>query len=239
MTAINAFYDRDDRFAYIASDGAVFSYADGTVTALGGKVSLYRDHRIAWAFAGPEIISYIVAEVENQLADNLLVSQADLLKAMETAFQLCRKKIAIGAPEREATGGNDMTVIAAVYLESEARPAIYRIASNPAAIDGQPVNQWHEIEGVFIPSRVPAYIADRGYWIDDAVADSRALFRAQRHHDFEGMHSAPCVGGTCSLYRVGPDGIKAWDILQFADKVGERADISDTGNDVLRDIEMI
>ena len=195
MSAINAFFDRDDRVAYIASDGAAFSYADGTVTRFGGKVSLFPEYRVAWALAGPEIIGYISAYVESQL----ILDQADLLRVMEKAFQLCRKNIAIGAPERETTGGNDMTMVATVYLEAEARPAIYRIASNPAAIDGQPVNRWHEIEGVFVPSRIPAYIADRGAWIDDAVADSRALFREQRHHDFEGMHGAPCVGGTCSL----------------------------------------
>ena len=44
------------------------------------------------------------------------------------------------------------------------------------------------------------------------------------------------MGGTCSLYRVGPDGIEAWDILEFADKVGAVADISGTGVDLLRPV---
>ena len=44
------------------------------------------------------------------------------------------------------------------------------------------------------------------------------------------------VGGTCSLYRVGPNGIEAWDILEFADKVGTVADIADTGFDLHRPI---
>ena len=53
---------------------------------------------------------------------------------------------------------------------------------------------------------------------------------------FVPMPRAPAVGGTCSLYRVGPDGIEAWDILEFADKVGTIADISHGGVNILRPV---
>lgn len=48
--------------------------------------------------------------------------------------------------------------------------------------------------------------------------------------------AAVAVGGTCSLYRVGPDGINAWDILGFAAKVGVVADIADPGDNISRAI---
>jgi hypothetical protein len=92
----------------------------------------------------------------------------------------------------------------------------------------------------FSPAKVPAYIAGRDCWIDDAVADSRALFREQRYHGFETMNDTIVVGGVCTLWRVGSDGIAARDILDFGDEIGRRADISDSGRDLLnmREIEI-
>jgi hypothetical protein len=232
MTAINAFYDRDDRYAYLASDGAAFSYDDGTVVSLGGKITVFPEFRIALAFTGPNIGGEIVSHVCQQP----IIGQTHALQLLQDAMLSARKGMAKGKPAGEISGINDIRAIAVVYLEAEKRPAIYSFVTNPAASPGCPVNRWHEIEGVFVPSEVPAYIAERGMYVDDAVHDCRALFRAQRHHNFEGMHCAPAVGGTCSLYRVGPDGIKAWDILEFADKVGAVADIADTGTDALRPV---
>lgn len=235
MTAINAFFTPDDMFAYLATDGAAFSYADGTVTALGSKVSLFPEYRIAWAMAGPNIGAYIVEHV----CKSWPMDQDDVLRLMQEAFIKCRKEMKRGKPDGEASNANDLTMIAAVYLEAEARPAIFRIASNRAAMPQCPVNKWHEIEGTIQPPEVPAYIKDRGMWLDHAVNDCRAVFRAQRHAKFPGMNGAVGVAGTCQLYRVGPDGIKAWDILEFADKVGAVADIADTGVDVLRPLGAI
>jgi hypothetical protein len=230
MTAINAFYDQDDRFVYLASDGAAFSYVDGTITTLGSKISIFPKYKIAFAMAGPNISAELVADVCRQLP----VTQAEVLQYLEASAVIARHGMAKGKPEGEKTGVNDIAIVAAVCLETEKRPALFRLDTRPEKLTGFAPNRWHEIEGVFIPSIVPNYIAERGMYVLDAVTDTRALFRAQRHHDFEGMHGAPAVGGTCQIYRVGSDGIKAWDILQFADKPGEIANISDTGADLLR-----
>jgi hypothetical protein len=230
MTAINAFFTYDEMFAYLACDGAAFNYADGKVTALGSKVSMFPEYGIVWAMAGPNLSAYIAEHV----CQGAPLDQRGVLRLMQEAFIECRSAMKLGKPEGEASFVNDMTIIAAVYLEGEARPAIYRIASCDKAMPDCPVNEWHEIEGTIQPPEVPAYIKDRGMFLDDAVTDCRAVFRAQRHAAFPGMNGAVAVAGTCQLYRVGPDGIKAWDILDFGEQIGDRANLVDQGTDVLR-----
>lgn len=231
MTAVNAFRD-ENQFAYIASDGAAFSYTDGTVMTLGGKVSLFPEYRMAWAMTGPNLSAYIVAEVSN----HPIATQSDLLDAMEKAFRLCRKNIAFGAPDREVTGGNDMTLIAALWHEIEERPAIYRIASNKDVMPEHPANKWHEIGGCFTPKNAPQHISETGLDLADLIPECRAMFRVQRHHDFGTPNGGICVGGTCSVYGISREGIQGGEILEFGDTVGSLPDISDTGVDVMRPI---
>lgn len=232
MTAINAFYLEDPRYVYLACDGAKYSYDDGAVTELGGKVISLPKHGIVAALAGPNLGNEIAEAV--RVANPL--DQREALELFRLAFLTARLAISNANSLGDATGTNEMVLIAAVYLKDEARPSILSISTHEGANGNELVPQWREIEGVLIPSKVPDYITDRGAYLLDAVTDCRALFRAQRHHDFEGMHGAPAVGGTCQLYRIGADGISGWDILEFNDRVGAVADIADTGQDVLRTV---
>lgn len=151
MSAINAFYDRDDCVAYLATDGAAFSYANGTVEALGGKASLFPQFNIALAMTGPNFAAEIVAHVCRQLP----LDQADILRHLQETVVLARHGMAQGKPEGELSGVNDLTMVAAVFLETEKRPALFRIDTRPASFTGLIPNRWHEIEGVFIPSTAP------------------------------------------------------------------------------------
>lgn len=228
MSAINAFHDRDARFAYLACDGAVFSYLDGTVIELTGKAFMFPEHKIVLAMTGPNFGNDIAEYARSQQSFN----QHDTLRHIRDAYMVVRERLREAAPEREATGGNDLTLVAAIYLGGESRPAIYRMASNKNAIGDFAVDEWHEIPGVFIPGVAPDYLIARGLHIEDAVTDTRELFRTQRKFKFETIGGV-AVGGTCTLYRVGPDGIRAWDVLQFADRVGELPSLTESGTDIL------
>lgn len=234
MTAINAFHDVDTRIAYLACDGAKYSYVDGKVIELGGKIIALPKHGIVAALAGPDLINEIIQIIDGSAQNN----QREALESIRLAFLTARAAMYEAKPLGEAGILNEMVLIAAVYLHGEARAAIMRLSTFEGANGDDLVPRWHEIEGTFIPSTVPHYIADRGMYVDEPVTDCRALFREQRHHEFEGLQGAPGVGGTCTLYRVGPDGINATDILKFADKVGEIADIADTGADLLRPVSI-
>lgn len=229
MSAINAFHDRDERFAYLACDGAVFSYIDGTVIELAGKAFAFPEHNIVIAMTGPNFGKDIAEYALGQQTFN----QHDTLRHIRDAYMAVRERLREAAPEREATGGNDLTLVAAIYLGGESRSAIYRMASNKNAIGDFAIDEWHEIPGVFIPGVAPDYLIARGLHIEDAVTDTRELLRTQRHFKFETINGGVAVGGTCKLYRVGPDGIRAWDVLQFADPVGELPSLTDSGTDIL------
>lgn len=230
MTAINAFFDSDG-FVYLGSDGAVYSYDDGRLIDLRSKVFAFPRYGFAAAFTGPDIGRQVVKLIHEEAPKD----QHAALELMRLGLLTCRAAMHQAKPDGEDSVVNDMVAIAAIYLEHKAETAIWSLSTHAGAnVEGE-APKWRDITGVFIPSTVPPYIAARGY-VSDPVTDTRALFRAQRHHDFEGMHGAPAVGGTCSLYRVGPDGITAWDILEFADKVGQIADIADTGVDILRPV---
>lgn len=233
MTAINAFFDSDG-FAYLGADGAAYSYDDGKITDLRSKVFAFPKYGFVAAFTGPDIGQHVADIIHDEAPED----QQAALELMRLALLTCRVAMLHAKPEGEDSVVNDMVAVAAIYLEHKAEAAIWSLSTHEGAnVEGE-VPQWRDITGVFIPSTVPPYIAARGY-VSDPVTDCRALFRAQRYHDFEGMHGAPAVGGTCSLYRVGPDGIMAWDILEFADSVGAVADISDTGVDTLRFVSSV
>lgn len=234
MTAINAFHDRDGRFAYLACDGAVFSYDDGTVTNLIAKAFAFPAHKIVLAISGPNFAKDIADYATSQPTNN----QHDTLRHVHDAYVAVRERCRHDAPEREETGGNDLTIVAAVYLDGESRPVIYRMSSNKEAIGDFRVDEWHEMPGVFIPGVAPEYLIDRGLHIEDAVTDTRELLRTQRKFKFETIGGV-AVGGTCTLYRVGPDGIRAWDVLQFADRMGELPSLTESGTDILSEAKII
>lgn len=227
MTAINAFQDED--FAYLACDSAYVDYGSGKVALLGFKMFAFNDHRVVVALAGAGLLPNIMVDVSNDLN----IDQGDLLKSLERNFLKARKEAVINRPQHEETGLNEITMIATCYLEREARPAILRISSSDATLPGQPVNRWHEMDGFHFPGDYPADTLKHA-WVDDPIADSRALFRAQRKSAYPGIARGSGMGGTCTVMRVGRDAVDGWDILEFADKVGAVADIADTGVDVLR-----
>ena len=230
MTAINAFFDSDG-FVYLGADGAVYSYDDGKITDLRSKVFAFPKYGFVAAFTGPDIGRQVVELIHDAAPED----QQAALELMRLCVLTCRAAMIQAKPEGEDSVVNDMVAVAGIYLEHKAETAIWSLSTHEGANAAGEAPEWRDITGVFIPSTVPPYIAARGY-VSDSVTDTRALFRAQRHHDFEGMHGAPAVGGTCSLYRVGPDGIKAWDILEFANKVGTIADISHGGVNILRPV---
>jgi hypothetical protein len=232
MTAINAFFDSNS-FAYLGADGAVYSYDDGKITDLRSKVFAFPKYGFVAAFTGPDIGQHVADIIHDEAPED----QQAALELMRLALLTCRAAMLHAKPEGEDSVVNDMVAVAAIYLEHKAEAAIWSLSTHEGAnVEGE-APKWCDITGVFIPSTVPPYIAARGY-VSDPVTDSRALFRAQRHHEFEGMHGAPAVGGTCSLYRVGPDGIMVQDILDFGDEIGKRADIYALGRDLLKDVDI-
>lgn len=233
MSALNAFYTQDEEFAYLLTDGASFSYKDGTVASLGTKVAAFPKFKIAFAMSGPLIINHIMAYVQERKGK----TQSDIMAHLSDTFREARHGMAVGKPEGESTGANDMTMLAIVYLDAEQRPAIYRVDSRPQEVSGQMPFVWHEIDGVFIPPSVSPAIEERGGWIADAINDGRDLLRAQRKYEIETLPGGVVgVGGTCTLSRVGPDGIKVCEILDFEDQIGVRASVSNSGVDALRPI---
>lgn len=225
MTAINAF--QDEFFAYIGCDSAYVNY-DGTIESFGFKMVYFAEFRMALAISGAGLLQPIIMAAKN----DILLDQSSLFRSMENHFLAVRKQAARERPQYEAAGLNDMTMIAACFIEEEARPAIFRIATSDANLPGFPVNEWHEIDGYHIPGDFPADTLANPY-VDDPFEDSRALFRAQRKCAYPGIDGVG-MGGTCSLIRVGRHSLDLFDILEFNDQIGRPADIDDLGNEILR-----
>lgn len=211
MTAIQLFMHDGD--AYLVADGAGID-PEGRVIALGSKISVTSDMRMALAFSGYGGAN----EVQEALA--LRVPHGtpqDRLNALPDVVAYLSGQAALANPEMHQRGLTGVTIFAATYLEDGPRCHIV----TTEASHGIPTMQLVEVEGRMIPPVDVAAVLPFG-GVTNPRLDAIALLNAQRRVTNEHFGGGSTVGGKCIMARVTFDGVEIIDLIEWPDKIGER-----------------
>jgi len=218
MTAINAF--TIDDVAYMATD-TMHLFPDGTIEGFGSKAAILHELGAIVAVAGR---GGILAFMEALNGVGIILDQGDLLKAMPVALKSLRERIDKEYPTGIPNQGNRLQGFVALYDVKRGEPLVYVLDTEGDMPSGGKPYEVREVDGILMPGPIGRDVLPFGY-VDDPVADTRAVIEAQRRMEFATIPGVCCVGGAVELFSMGPNGWGVETIARYpADEVGGRAD---------------
>ena len=216
MTALSLFADR--RRAYLLSDGAQFDVRTGEVIGFAPKVLCFPSLSMAIGIQGWGTIELLMSALD---AQKPAASRFGFLAVLPTALAgmrlqanlslLSETRLWIAMFDRARRLPWMGTVQSGVMPDGQGLP--YVIEPTEGAISGLSEADLREVH----PSG----------WPVDPVEDGRRVLALQRRRPFPALAGGGIgVSGECGLYTVSATGVEYLPLLRFADKPGQRPDMS-------------
>lgn len=207
MTAIQLFRFNDT--ACLVTDGAGFD-TDGRVVALGSKLILTGDYRMAVSWSGYASAQDVSDAINRAVPAGTVHDQIKALPKVVADL----KRAAVKAVGR---AGQDFTLYAATCLEDG--PRCYVVTTMRS--HGLPTMKLVETDGCMVPGiDVTATLAAAG--ITAPKLDAIAMLAAQRREPNPHYGGCSTVGGACQMAIVSADQIEIIDLIAWPDRIGER-----------------